>query len=152
MLALNNGHATELSLLSASALVDLLAGAWYARILGDGAALILAFDQDAAYDSLNFLWFRARYRRFVYIDRVVVTESARGQGLAAALYRDLAAAATAAGHQQLCCEVNLDPPNRGSDAFHAGFGFAEVGQARLGDRDKTVRYLTRALPLAGSGR
>jgi uncharacterized protein len=33
---------------------------------------MLAFDQDADYDSPNFLWFRERLARFVYADRVVV--------------------------------------------------------------------------------
>src|SRR4029434_6608111 len=34
-------------------------------------------------------WFRRRYRRFVYIDRVVVAAHARGQGLAQGMYSDL---------------------------------------------------------------
>jgi hypothetical protein len=38
----------------------------------------LAFDQHARYDSPNFLWFGARYPRFVYVDRIVVAASARG--------------------------------------------------------------------------
>ena len=41
----------------------------------------------------------------------------------------------------LCCEVNIDPPNPVSDAFHAFFGFVEVGWAFLPDRGKSVRYL-----------
>jgi predicted GNAT superfamily acetyltransferase len=35
------------------------------------------------------------------------------------------------------------PPNPASDAFHAKFGFAEVGRAASPDGNKAVRYLTR---------
>lgn len=45
-------------------------------------------------------------------------------------------------HPVVCCDVNLDPPNPASDSFHAGFGFAEVGRARLAS-GKQVRYLVR---------
>ena len=38
---------------------------------------------------------------------------------------------------------NTDPPNPGSDAFHARLGFHEVGRAFLADRGKSVRYLER---------
>jgi predicted GNAT superfamily acetyltransferase len=45
----------------------------------------------------------------------------------------------------IVCEVNLDPPNPASDAFHAALGFAEVGTAVIDNGDKTVRYLSRRL-------
>jgi uncharacterized protein len=108
-------------------------------------AFLLAFDQDAPYDSPNFLWFRARYPRFVYIDRIAVTPSARGRGLARLLYCDLFDAARRRGHTHIACEVNVDPPNPTSDAFHAALGFVEVGCASIHDGSKTVRYLERTL-------
>lgn len=145
LLRLNNAHAVELSWLSAERLPELLAAAFHARMAADRAAFLIAFDQDADYDSPNFLWFRERYRRFVYVDRVVVAPAARGRGLARALYADLFAAAAEAGHDRVCCEVNSAPPNPASDAFHAALGFAEVGGAHLADRDKSVRYLVREL-------
>ena len=48
----------------------------------------------------------------------------------------------AAGHARVVCEVNSDPPNPASDAFHAALGFAEVGQAVLATQGKVVRYLS----------
>jgi predicted GNAT superfamily acetyltransferase/catechol 2,3-dioxygenase-like lactoylglutathione lyase family enzyme len=145
LLALNNAHAVELSELAADGLARLLAVAFRARVAGEGAALLVALDQEADYDSPNFLWFRARYPRFVYVDRVVVAPAARGRGLARALYADLFAAAAAAGHERIACEVNVEPPNPVSDAFHAALGFVEVGRAHLADRGKGVRYLLREL-------
>ncbi|MCC7276550.1 MAG: GNAT family N-acetyltransferase [Alphaproteobacteria bacterium] len=145
LLALNAAHAVELSPLAPAELRQLLARAFHARVADGAAALLIAFDQDADYGSPNFAWFRARHRRFVYVDRVVVAPAARGRGLARLLYDDLFAAARAAGHALACCEVNLAPPNPASDAFHAALGFAEVGRGHLADRGKTVRYLTRGL-------
>jgi predicted GNAT superfamily acetyltransferase len=43
------------------------------------------------------------------------------------------------------CEVNSEPPNPASDAFHAAMGFTEVGRATIHQGRKTVRYLTREL-------
>ena len=96
-------------------------------------AFLLAFDQDAHYDSPNFLWFRARYPRFVYVDRIVVAIAARGRGYARRLYDDLFEHAAAAGHDRVVCEVNTQPPNPASDAFHAALGFVEVGTASVHD-------------------
>ncbi len=131
LLALNNAHATELSWLDAPALARLLGIALHARTVGTCSALLVALDQDAPYANPNFAWFAARHRRFVYIDRVVVAASARGQGLARRLYRDLADTARAQGHSLLACEINLDPPNPASADFHRGLGFVSVGSARL---------------------
>jgi len=92
------------------------------------------------YDSPNFLWFRARCRRFVYVDRIAVAPSARGRGLARRLYDDLFAETHRRGHAHVVCEVNP-----ASDAFHAALGFVEVGRASIHDNRKTVRYLQRTL-------
>ncbi|MFY8143737.1 MAG: GNAT family N-acetyltransferase [Caulobacter sp.] len=145
LLALNNAHAVELSWLEPERLARLVAEAFLARRVGVADALLLTFDQDADYDSPNFLWFRARYPTFVYVDRVVVADSARGRGLAKALYDDLFAAAKAAGHARIVCEVNSDPPNPASDAFHAALGFVPVGTAEIHGGKKTVTYLERRL-------
>jgi predicted GNAT superfamily acetyltransferase len=145
MLALNNAHAQELSWLDAARLQQLVTHAFLARRAGHLDAFLLAFDQDAPYDSPNFLWFRARYPRFVYIDRIAVAPSARGRGIARLLYCDLFEEAHRRGHQDVVCEVNLAPPNPASDAFHAALGFVEVGRASIHAGRKTVRYLKRTL-------
>jgi len=145
LLALNNAHAVELSWLEPEKLAHLVAQAFVARRVGAADALLLTFDQAADYDSVNYLWFRERYPRFVYVDRVVVADSARGRGLARALYDDLFVAAKAAGHERIVCEVNSDPPNPASDKFHAALGFVTVGTAAIHGGKKTVAYLERPL-------
>jgi hypothetical protein len=145
LLALNNSHARELSWLERERLEYLVREAFLARRIGELDAFLLAFDQDAQYDSPNFLWFRARYKRFVYVDRIVVASLVRGRGSARKLYNDLSEQAVRAGHERVVCEVNSSPPNPESDAFHAALGFVEVGSASIHDGAKTVRYLARML-------
>jgi predicted GNAT superfamily acetyltransferase len=145
MLALNNAHAVELSFADEPRMGLLVDEAFLAARVGTVDALLLAFAPGAAYDSANYAWFAQRYASFVYVDRVVVASSARGRGLARDLYAHLFAAARAAGYERIVCEVNSDPPNPASDAFHQALGFAPVGEARL-ENGKTVTYL--ALELA----
>jgi predicted GNAT superfamily acetyltransferase len=140
-LALNNAHAVELSMLSEAAFRTAVATAMHARGFLSPVGFLLAYDQTATVDSVNFRWFKRRYPRFVYIDRVAISAAGRGKGLARQLYRELIGTATAAGHMLIGCEVNVDPPNPTSDAFHAALDFREIGRAHLADRDKTVRYL-----------
>jgi predicted GNAT superfamily acetyltransferase len=145
LLALNNAHARDLSWLEPDRFFGLVGQAFLARRIGRADAFLLGFDQDADYDSPNFLWFRARYERFVYVDRIVVAPWARGRGHARRLYADLFRHAALAGHERIVCEINADPPNVASDELHARQGFVVVGSAKLPDSGKTVRYFSRRL-------
>ncbi len=150
VLALNRIHEVELSPLSHGGLSELVANAAYCRVVDSRAAYLIAFDQNANYHSPNFLWFKDRIRCFIYVDRVAVSEQDRGRGLARLLYEDLFQFASRDGHDVIVCEVNSEPPNPASDAFHRTMEFTEMGGARLGDRDKTVRYLRRDLTDLGT--
>ena len=144
LLALNNAHQKETSFLTERDWALLVSHAYSATAVETDGFLI-TFDQDADYDSPNFVWFQEKYDAFVYVDRIVVSADARGKGIARTLYESLINAARDDGHTKIVCEVNLDPPNPGSDAFHHQMGFVEVGWARLKDREKTVRYLCKGL-------
>ena len=144
MLALNNAHAVELSFADEARMAMLVEEAFLAARIGTVDALLLAFAPAAAYDSANYRWFAERYASFVYVDRVVVAPAARGRGLARKLYAHLFDAARAAGHERIVCEVNSDPPNPASDAFHGALGFTPVGEALL-ENSKTVTYLALEL-------
>ncbi len=142
---LNNANARETSFLTEADWAALIAEAFAAICAADAGALLIIFDQNAAYHSANYRWFQARRDRFVYVDRIVVAESRRGEGLAGRLYHELFDRARAAGHDRVVCEVNLEPPNPDSDAFHTKMGFAEVGRAELEPGGKWVRYCEKLL-------
>jgi predicted GNAT superfamily acetyltransferase len=92
-----------------------------------GVCLVLA--ADSTYDSVNYRWFTQRYDRFMYLDRVAVDASERGRGVGRALYGEVDRRMAAIDHaDHLALEVNVDPPNEVSLAFHARLGFSEVGQ------------------------
>lgn len=144
ILALNAENEEATSPLDAARLRLMLGDAFHARAAGASDGFIIPFDQSSAYRSENYLWFRERYPRFVYVDRVIVAASARRTGLARALYEHVFDAARRAGRQTVGGEVNVVPPNPASDAFHNSLGFVEVGRATLGN-GKTVRYLIKDL-------
>jgi len=146
MLSLNNAHAKETSSLDHASLTSLLDMAFYARGIDHGAtAFLIALDHNASYGSPNFVWFKATRESFVYIDRVIVASSARGLGIARFLYDDLFVAAKQAGHDRVVCEVNIEPRNIASEAFHAAMGFDRVGQGSIHNGTKTVRYYEKTL-------
>jgi uncharacterized protein len=145
LLVLNNAHAAETGPLTREELAQMLATAFHSASVGAGKdGLLIAFDQDAAYQSPNFLWFKSRYHTFVYVDRIIVAAHARGRGLARTFYEDLFDRARNAGHVRVVCEVNPYSPNPGSLSFHAALGFIAMGEAVL-ENGKTVRYMERLL-------
>ena len=93
---------------------------------------LLAFADGVPYDSVNYQWFASRFKRFVYIDRVVVSSHNRGTGIGRAFYHR---AAEYAAHHDCAwhvCEVDVEPPNAASLAFHQRLGFVEVGRQTVG--------------------
>ncbi|MDX2202152.1 MAG: GNAT family N-acetyltransferase [Hyphomicrobiaceae bacterium] len=146
LLGLNAESAQETSALAPERFDAMIAGAAVATFVAPAEAFLLAFASTDEFDGGHFQWFGARFANFLYVDRVVVAARCRRQGLGAALYADLFTRARRCGIDCIVCEVNLVPPNPGSDAFHAGLGFTEVGQARLDNGAKIVRYLQRPLP------
>lgn len=148
-LALNNDHAVELSAETPRTWDDLVSVAWAAWGIVDQydrlAAFLIALDDAGTPRGPNHRWFQERRENFVYVDRVVTAAFARNRGLARQLYLALIDAARRAGRESVVCEVNLEPPNPGSLAFHERLGFVPVGEAHLAERGKTVRYLERRL-------
>ena len=109
---------------------------------GRFGGFVVTFAPGSAYDSVNYRWFSATYGdRFYYLDRVALDPSVRRRGVGGAAYDEVESAAAAYG--RLALEVNLEPRNEPSLAFHAARGFAEVGQ--LGDEHHRVSLLVKEL-------
>ncbi len=146
ILELNAASVHFLSPLDAIGLRHLHAQAAYHRVVelqGRVAAFLLAFREDAHYDSPNYLWFTQHYPAFLYIDRIVVDLAARGLGLGIQLYDDIIAFASRTGVTRLTCEFDLDPPNPVSARFHQRYAFREVGRQRVGAGMKQVSLQAR---------
>ncbi len=94
------------------------------------AGFCIVFAAGADYDSINYLWFMEHHPTAMYLDRVAFDERFHGRGLGTEMYADVdrrirAHHPDATG---LTLEVNVDPPNEPSLAFHAKLGFVEVGR------------------------
>jgi predicted GNAT superfamily acetyltransferase len=99
----------------------------------DGAAELAGFclvlGPGSVYDSVNYTWFMARFDDAVYLDRVAFDARFQRRGLGSALYDEVEGRVAAErGVGRLTLEVNVDPPNEASLAFHAGRGYVEVGR------------------------
>jgi uncharacterized protein len=101
---------------------------WVLEEHGSVVGFVLAFREGIDHDSVNYRWFAERYASFLYVDRVVVSPGSRGRGAGSRLYERLFAHACATGSERVTAEFDIDPPNPVSAAFHARFGFHEVGR------------------------
>lgn len=141
ILALNEESVHFLAPMDLERLTRLHEESAYHRVFdaGNGAeAFLIALREGASYDSVNYRWFAARYERFLYIDRIVVSKSLQGKGIGTLLYADLFACAAATGINPVTCEFDVDPPNEPSRRFHQQLGFAQVGLQRAGTQAKLV--------------
>jgi predicted GNAT superfamily acetyltransferase len=121
---------------------------WVALVNERVAGYLIGFAPHAAYGGEEFRWFRSRIRDFLYVDQIAVRTSHRSQGIGMALYQELEVFAERNQLSALACEVNLDPPNPGSMAFHTRQGFMEIG--RLGTSDgRHVALLRKQRQAAG---
>jgi len=139
VLAWNEANVELLAPLTHERLLELLEQGDGVIIEHDGAAVgfVLTFLAGSAYNSPNYAWFAARHASFLYLDRVVVDPSVRRSGVGTAVY-DLIEQRAAEVGPVMCLEVNLDPPNEPSLAFHRNRGYVEVGQQVWSDHLLTM--------------
>jgi uncharacterized protein len=141
ILALNEASVQYLSPLTLDRLQLLHSQAAFHRVLerqGEIAAFLLAFREGTSYDSPNYVWFSSRYSQFLYIDRIVVDERHQGLGLGSKLYDDIISFCKQSHAKLLTCEYDIEPPNAQSSAFHAKYGFEQVGEQRVASGKKRV--------------
>ncbi len=100
------------------------------------AAFAIAYEPGAPYESVNYAWHAARFDDFAYLDRIAVDPSFRRRGIASLLYDEVEA--DAAPHGRLVCEVNSEPPNVESLAFHEARGYRVIGHLTQPDGHQTA--------------
>ena len=102
-----------------------------------GFCMVLSPQSD--YQSPNYLYFKARYTEFIYLDRIALSSSAQGLGFGPLLYEEVV--------QRLkpglfALEVNIKPPNEGSLRFHIREGFKVIAEEETRP-DKIVALMIR---------
>ena len=132
-----------------SDLVDLCDMAVVAEQDGEVMGFLLGVEPGRPYQSENYRFFESQGVPHFYIDRVVLAEPARGRGFGRELYREVFRQAALRGYQRVTCEVNLNPPNPASLAFHEAMGFAPVGVQATKGGSVTVQLLEAPVTAAG---
>jgi predicted GNAT superfamily acetyltransferase len=107
-----------------------------AELDGHVAGFAIAYAPGSAYGSINYAWHADRFDDFLYLDRIVISPAFRRRGIASAMYDEMEARAKE--HGRMVCEVNSEPPNVESLAFHAVRGYRELGQLTQADGHQTV--------------
>lgn len=125
-------------------LLDLAEVALVAEREGEVVAFLLGFIDGAAYPNGNYEWFAARLKQFFYVDRIVVSEACRGEGIGRSMYGWVEAWARKAGMLSMAAEINVQPPNLVSLNFHRTHGFVPVGTRTL-EGGKQVSMQVRSL-------
>ena len=106
------------------------------------AGFIILMRENQEYESLNYEFFNKKDEPFLYVDRIAIKESHQRKGLGKLIY-DKVIEIGKELDVNVTCEVNTVPRNIPSLAFHAGFGFEEVGTKDYDDH--SVVYLTKFL-------
>jgi len=148
VLALNNAAPPHVNALSEEQFAWIAGEADSYRVAereGEIVGFVFAIRNGTPYWSANYAWFAERYPTFIYLDRVVVAPAARKIGVGRALYDDLVKFATGRW-SRITLEVNTDPPNPGSIAFHERMQFARVGTRRYADGEVAMFERLLAAP------
>lgn len=138
--AVGSETAAALAAIAAESIITIVA-----EVDGEIGGFCMVLGPGADYASPNYAWFAQRYDDFVYLDRVAIPPAFRRRGLGRAMYAEVErlAAAKRPTATDFLLEVNLEPRNDASLAFHADLGFTEVGQ-REGD-GKVVSMMAKRL-------
>jgi predicted GNAT superfamily acetyltransferase len=146
LMALNDASVPHVNALTAEGWMRFLAGEARVRVAGSASgvleALTVTLPPGRAYGSENYAWFQRSLPDFAYVDRIVVADGRRGQGIGRAAYADIFAAVGPQG-PPVVCEVNLSPPNDTSLAFHGSLGFRELAVESVYAGSKRVAMLGR---------
>jgi predicted GNAT superfamily acetyltransferase len=145
VLALNARNVELLAPMDEERLTQLMGWADRADVIqaeSDVAGFVVTFAPGTAYDSENYRWFSDhRGDGFYYLDRIVLADSHRRLGLGRRVYDELEQ--VAAGYGRMVLEVNLEPANEPSLAFHRARGYVDV--AELGEPGKKVLLMEKIL-------
>jgi uncharacterized protein len=113
------------------------------------AGVVVVLSDQCGFDSDYYRWFTSRYENFLYIDRVIVAEWARGRGVAKSLYEEIERIARER-RLAIVADVHSEPPNVPSLKLHYAMGYQEIGTQHFPAIQKTatkfMKYAEQAKP------
>lgn len=145
VLDLNQAALPHVSSVELSDMQDFLEYASPFLVLEENKELVgfmIVLQKGLAYESLNYGFFCNNYDDFDYVDRIVISETSRGNGLGTALYAYLF---EHSNKNMVTCEINLKPENLNSMAFHKALGFTQVAEQKTQGGKKSVAMMIRKL-------
>jgi predicted GNAT superfamily acetyltransferase len=143
VVALNDRHVELTAPMDRARLDELAAAAEHADVIevdGEFAGFVITFGPGAAYDGTHYGWFAERYDDYCYLDRIVIHEDFQRRGLGTFAYDELEGSCA---RPVFALEVNIDPPNEPSLAFHEARGYRPV--AEFGPPGHRVLQLSKEL-------
>ena len=93
--------------------------------------------------SLNYKWFSGRYEKFAYIDRIVIMDEFKKNGIGKSLYLDLEK--NISEYELIACEFNIEPPNPISKKFHESLNYENVGYQLTENETKKVSLMIKKI-------
>lgn len=108
------------------------------------SGFLILLSPGLTYNSDNYKFFNSRYDDFRYVDRIVIRDTERGNGIGKKLYK------TIFEKFEDCiitCEVNIKPPNPISMSFHKKLEFREIDRQKTEEGTKEVALMMRGLTI-----
>ena len=149
LLRLNAENQPAVAAVEARDLPWLLAGDGHYLVAVDSnervVGYLLAFSRESNYGDTEIDELRRLIAEpFYYICQVALVREQRGRGIGRAFYAALEDEARRRGIGILCCDVNLDPPNPESLAFHERLGFRQLATGAASN-GFAIAYLVKDL-------
>ncbi len=107
------------------------------------SGFLLVLPSGLEYKSLNYKWFSGKYKKFAYIDRIVIMDEFRNNGIGKGLYLDLEKSIS--DYELIACEFNIEPPNPISKKFHESLNYENVGYQLTENATKKVSLMIKKI-------
>ncbi len=107
------------------------------------SGFLLVLPSGLEYKSLNYRWFSGKYDKFAYIDRIVIMDKFKKNGIGKSLYLDLER--NISDYALIACEFNIVPPNPISKKFHESLKYKNVGYQYTENNTKKVSLMIKSI-------
>jgi len=146
VLEINNDAVPAVNSLNIDELFDIIgmSKAWVVEEEDAIEGVLIVIGPGEPYQSANYSWLDNQFTNFCYVDRIIIDSNKKRKGYGRLLYLALEEHAVSVGADILLCEVNVEPENPQSLAFHASLGWIPF-QDREHGPGKVVRYFQKSV-------